>query len=84
MKEMIAVNARPADLPGGSKATDPIDTAEKALYKRACGYTSVRKRVVKNPDGTTHIEVIEEEIPPDVTAIKFLLKNRKPRDWLEG
>jgi len=40
--------------------------------------------VIQTPDGKTHIEVLEEEIPPDVSALKFWLKNRRPKEWMEG
>lgn len=41
------------------------DDVEKALLKRATGY--------ENPDG--------KEVPPDVRAAVFWLKNRRPENW---
>lgn len=50
---------------------------ENALLKRALGYTVKEEKLTK--DGTV-IE-IEKEIPGDVTAQIFWLKNRKPAEW---
>lgn len=50
---------------------------ENALLKRALGYTVKEEKLTK--DG----EVVEliREIPGDVTAQIFWLKNRKPAEW---
>lgn len=56
---------------------------ENALLKRALGYSSteiIRERV----DGQLEItKEVTKEIPPDVTAQIFWLKNRKPEAWRE-
>jgi len=52
-----------------------------SLYKRACGYKITEKKVIKNPDGTTRMELTEKEIAPDPTSMIFWLKNRQPKDW---
>ena len=54
---------------------------ENALYKRAVGYTAedTRTKVVAGEE----IEriITQREIPPDITAIIYWLKNRKPDQW---
>ena len=56
-------------------------TVENALYKRAVGYTAedTRTKVVAGEE----IEriITQREIPPDITAIIYWLKNRKPDQW---
>jgi len=54
---------------------------EKALYRRACGYTYIEKKTVKFPDGTIRIENTKKEVAPDVTAQIFWLKNRNREAW---
>ena len=58
---------------------------ENALYKRAVGFTQTEKRYIKckNEDGSDEVREVEEEITyqPDVTAIIYWLKNRKPDKW---
>lgn len=62
-------------------------TVENTLLKRALGYkyTETTKQLVENPKtGKTELKVtkeIEKEMPPDVTAIIYWLKNRKPDIW---
>jgi transposase-like protein len=53
----------------------------KSLYQRANGYEYQEKRVIQNPDGTTRKEVTVKQVPPDVTAQIFWLKNRQPAQW---
>lgn len=48
-----------------------------SLYRRATGMT-VKKQVVK---GEGAIVEVEDEIPPDTTAMIFWLKNRQPKKW---
>lgn len=50
---------------------------ENALLKRAIGYKRKEQAVAK--DGG--IIEIEKEVPPDVTAQIFWLKNRRPDKW---
>lgn len=59
---------------------------EESLYRRALGTTTTEKKtiVTSGPDGETkpsRIEIIEREVPPDVTACIFWLKNRNPKLW---
>lgn len=54
---------------------------ENALYKRAVGYTCVEKKVEESEKDGKKIITTIKEIPPDVTAQIFWLKNRKPKDW---
>ena len=62
---------------------------EAALYKRATGYRAeeiTKERRINRETGEYELietKVIEKEIPPDVTAIQFFLKNRKPEEWRE-
>lgn len=49
----------------------------QSLYNRAIGMT-IKKQVVK---GEGAIVEIEDEIPPDTTAMIFWLKNRQPKKW---
>ena len=48
----------------------------QSLKKRASGM-KLKKQVVKDGD----IIEIEDEIPPDTTAMIFWLKNRQPKIW---
>lgn len=60
---------------------------ENALLKRALGYTytEVKKEDTVNgiKNGTAKVTVTEKTMPPDVAAIIFWLKNRKPEVWRE-
>lgn len=49
--------------------------------KRAKGYKTEETRVEILPDGTKRGFQITKEVPPDVTACIYWLKNRKPADW---
>lgn len=60
------------------KGKEVVDyEVENALLKKALGYTVKEEKVTK--DG----EVVEckKEVPGDVTAQIFWLKNRKPEKW---
>lgn len=70
IKEAIKKGAAPADV-----------IVENALYRRATGYKTIERKKIKLPDGTTRVEVIEKEVPPDTTAGIFWLANRKPDRW---
>ena len=76
------------------KGKAPVDIAvENALVKSALGYTikvkePIKVRVEKMKPGIgrvveEHIEMVEREIdvPPNVTAQFFWLKNRRPDKW---
>lgn len=63
----------------------------ESLFKRAKGAIINKQQAfkVRNSNGkegyTESIEIVDliEEIPPDTTAIKFWLSNRKSSDWKE-
>lgn len=60
------------------KGKEVVDyEVENALLKRALGYTVKEEKLTK--DGET-VE-LEREVPGDVTAQIFWLKNRKPDVW---
>lgn len=69
------------------KGKDASDAeVELSLFKRACGYTAKEKKVIvaMDADGNqkpARIETSEREVPPDVTAIIWWLKNRKRDAW---
>ena len=50
---------------------------ENALLKKALGYTVKEKRLTKDGE----VVELEREVPGDVTAQIFWLKNRKPDVW---
>ena len=54
---------------------------EKALYRRACGYSYTERKVIRFPDGSNRSEITEKEVAPDTTAMIFWLKNRAPDTW---
>ena len=60
-------------------------TVENSLYKRANGMTIKEKKTIiindANGKPTPKIEVIEKDVPPDVTACIFWLNNRNPKEW---
>ena len=60
------------------KGKEVVDYAvENALLKKALGYTVKEQRLTKDGD----VIEVEKEIPGDVTAQIFWLKNRKPDKW---
>ncbi len=60
------------------KGKEVVDyEVENALLKRALGYTVKEERLTK--DGM--VVELEREVPGDVTAQIFWLKNRKPDKW---
>ena len=72
------------------KGKAPVDIkVENALLKRALGYTATEtiEEVYQAGQGedkrvlSSHIRKITKEIPPDVGAIVFWLKNRRPGRW---
>jgi len=54
---------------------------ERALYRRACGYSYTERKTTEFPDGSQRIETTKKEVAPDATAIIFWLKNRAPDVW---
>jgi transposase len=83
----IRVGATPAD-----------DRVEMTLYRRATGYQTVETEntyemaEVTDPVSgevrvfrkLTAVKEKVREVPPDVTAITFWLKNRRPAEWREN
>lgn len=70
------------------KGKAPVDIeVENALLKRAKGYTVTEtiEEMYRDPETNKitgqHIRRVTKEIPPDVGAIVFWLKNRKPGRW---
>lgn len=53
---------------------------EDALYKSALGFRRKNVKKRKTPQGVT-IEEVQEDVPPNATAIIFWLKNRRPEQW---
>lgn len=68
-------------LTGGKDIADA--KVENALFKRALGYTyeETKRECVKG--GPAKITITTKTVPPDVAAIIFWLKNRKPEVWRE-
>lgn len=69
---------------------------ENALYKRACGYKVTKVQAIKvkedhydeegrklQKENVVTVE-FEEEIPPDVSSIKFWLANRQKGRWCDN
>lgn len=55
---------------------------ENALYKRAVGYEEIIEKRQKVVRGIVVEEnITTKQVPPDVTAMIFWLKNRKPDVW---
>ena len=55
---------------------------ERSLFQRAIGYTRDNLKIFMPAGATEPIEApYREEVPPDVTACIFWLKNRKPEQW---
>lgn len=55
---------------------------ENALYKRAVGYEEIIEKKQKIVRGIVVEEnITTKQVPPDVTAMIFWLKNRKPDVW---
>lgn len=53
---------------------------EEALIKKAKGYTYTEIKTVEKED-RTEVTTTEKEMPPDLSAISFLLKNFCPEKW---
>ena len=64
------------------KGKAPVDfEVENALLKRALGYDWDEVTTEVYDDGKKHVKKITRHVPPDVGAIAFWLKNRKPKKW---
>lgn len=60
------------------KGKEVVDyEVENALLKRALGYTIKEEKLTKDGE----LVEVEKEVPGDVTAQIFWLKNRKPDAW---
>ena len=55
---------------------------ESALYHRAVGYTFDSLKILQH-DGKPVLVPYAEHVPPDVSAAKMWLTNRKPTEWRE-
>lgn len=62
------------------KRVTVIKDAENALIKKAKGYTYIEKKTVDKGDKIETTET-EKEVPPDLSAISFLLRNLCPEKW---
>lgn len=65
-------------LKAGKAKTD--DRVEMALYRRAVGYTHEAVKIFQFQGQEVKIDYTEI-VQPDVTAMIFWLKNRKPAEW---
>lgn len=64
------------------KGKAPVDfEVENALLKRALGYDYEEVTTEINTDGKKHIKKVKRHVPPDVGALAFWLKNRRPDKW---
>ena len=63
-------------LPGDS----PEDQVEQALLQRALGLTVTETRTEVTEKGEKTVRT-EKELPPDLSAQVFWLKNRCPEKW---
>ena len=68
----------------------PADAVEKALLKRALGFTHREVQTEELFDketgelvSTGKRRVVSKEVLPDVRALLFWLKNRRPNRWTE-
>jgi transposase-like protein len=63
----------------------PDRQVENALYKRAVGYEYEEQEtwieIDDNGKEKKKVRKIMKHVPPDVAAIIFYLKNRKPKEW---
>jgi len=58
----------------------PDDLVEQCLYKRATGYNYPEDKIMQY-EGKPVIVPTKKHIPPDITAMIFWLKNRRPEKW---
>lgn len=59
------------------------ERVEKALYQRAVGYQFKAEEIKITDSGQVHRVEVIKQVPPDVGAAIFWLKNRKPHVWRE-
>ena len=68
---------------GGSNQGDsPERQVEQALLRRALGLTVTETRTEVTEKGEKTV-TLEKEVPPDISAQMFWLKNRRPDRWRE-
>ena len=69
---------------GGDEA---IDRAELTLYEKALGYKwkekTIAKQVDQNGEVIEDIVEVEKQNPPDTSALKYILGNRRGYRWKE-
>lgn len=58
------------------------DRVEQALYRRATGYSFDAVKIMQ-AEGRVIVEPYVEHVPPDVSAAKYWLQNRRGTDWQE-
>ena len=58
-----------------------IENLEDSLFRRAMGYSYEETKIEKESDGRAKITKITKELPPDVGALIFALKNLAPGKW---
>lgn len=63
-----------------SKREKMLADIEEALIKKAKGYTCTEIKTVEK-ENRTEVTTTEKEIPPDLSAISFILKNFCPEKW---
>lgn len=64
------------------KSKEVVDfEVENALLKRALGYEYDEVQVKKKGDMVLERTITKKQVPPDVTAQIFWLKNRQPEKW---
>lgn len=58
------------------------DRLEAAVYERACGKAKTKTvKIIDRPDGTRVTEKVVTTHAPDINLAKFILINRRPREW---
>lgn len=58
-----------------------IENLEDSLYRRAMGYSYEETKIEKESDGRVKVTKTTKELPPDVGALIFALKNLAPGKW---
>ena len=58
-----------------------IENLEDSLFRRAMGYSYEETKIEKESDGKVKVTKTNKELPPDVGALIFALKNLAPGKW---
>ncbi len=66
----------------GAQGTGCDRRVEEALLRRALGLPVTETRRATTDKGEKTVTT-EKELPPDITAQMFWLKNRRPEQWRE-